>query len=235
MNSHNYNNTIAHMNSRFTEILEILESLYREELSASSGHDAEKFAMGKLIHELEHEDVFNERLGGGVVLEDHYEDGWGSYFVYYLPEYDTHVRGKTETTHDDFYPFDTVAETFEEVFPQTVTKYTTERPEQKPPRPASATPKLSFDQIIDTVHRLWMNSDSLATETFGDAETYKEFRAAVGDFDVAYKDNEECVIHFVEHDVYVQMLGTFNGHDETDWEEEMWNVRPVHKTVTVYE
>lgn len=50
--------------------------------------------------------------------------------------------------------------------------------------------------------------------------------------------NWSSVKHFVDHDVYIRVTGWYQSHYGTDfqgWEEEVSEVKPKEKTVTVYE
>lgn len=45
-----------------------------------------------------------------------------------------------------------------------------------------------------------------------------------------------CVVrHFTEHDVYIEVTGYYSSYNGTDWDGGFEIVRPVKKTVVVYE
>lgn len=46
------------------------------------------------------------------------------------------------------------------------------------------------------------------------------------------------IYHFIDHDVYIKLKGyysSYNGVDYDNWEDSVFQVKPVEKTITVYE
>ncbi len=43
------------------------------------------------------------------------------------------------------------------------------------------------------------------------------------------------VLHFVDHDVYLKLEGAYYSYNSTEWDDELKEVRPQEKTITVYE
>jgi len=47
-------------------------------------------------------------------------------------------------------------------------------------------------------------------------------------------DHSEVVVHFEEHDIYLKATGYYSSYNGTEWNDEMTEVRPQEKVITVY-
>lgn len=93
----------------------------------------------------------------------------------------------------------------------------------------------SFDLSINEI------SDGFVYEFYLTDEQNDEIETKLGKYSIVYNKREggDCdiavrVVHFVEHDCYIKFSGyysSYNGSEYDEWSE----VKPVTKTITVYE
>lgn len=93
----------------------------------------------------------------------------------------------------------------------------------------------SFDLSIDEI------SSRLDYKFDLPIEQHDEIKTKLGNYSIVYDDREGSdydvcvrVVHFVEHDCYIKFSGYYSSYDDSDYDE--WSeVKPVTKTITVYE
>lgn len=98
--------------------------------------------------------------------------------------------------------------------------------------------KMNFEQIMDVLKDKIESIDSFAFEDYDVEELglgeIKEVDQVGGEGE---GDHWHSVKHFVDHDIYIYVRGSYSSYNGTDfWDE--WGacseVRPQEKTITVY-
>jgi hypothetical protein len=97
---------------------------------------------------------------------------------------------------------------------------------------------MTYPEIIEVL------KNKITLEEFAE-ENYDEEHIGLGNIREVYQQGGEgkgdywkSVKHFVEHDVYIQVIGfysSYNGVLFEDWESSCNQVIPKEKTITVYE
>lgn len=111
---------------------------------------------------------------------------------------------------------------------------------------------MNFKQIKEILESDLFNKNKLYPEHWmeGDAEYYSRqctndecllLLSNLGKFECAEQfggegegDTYYSVYHFIDHDVYIRFDGWYASHHGSEYNE-MFEVRPVEKTITVYE
>lgn len=95
---------------------------------------------------------------------------------------------------------------------------------------------MNAQEIIAALEELEISSEQLGHEDFDS----KEVEAKLGKFDLV--DNERinddtwAVYHFIEHDVYLRIDGTYSSYEGSDFSDaSLYEVVPKEKVSIVYE
>lgn len=100
----------------------------------------------------------------------------------------------------------------------------------------------TFEEIKQTL----IDSDCVPSKTGGldyFNEEQQEIWDSLGHVETVHSEGDcegggehsEKVLYFAEHEIYIRITGFYSSYDGTDWYDEMSQVYPKKKTITVYE
>lgn len=90
--------------------------------------------------------------------------------------------------------------------------------------------KLNDESLEISKYDFADDSDDLAEEVFGKSTLVVEEGGWEGQGEYV-----ERVRHFIDHNVYIRLIGFYTSYHGTDYDDDYEEVKPAQKTITVYE